>query len=205
MQETQVQSLDQEDLLEKEMATHSSILAWRIPWTEGPGRLWSVGQAMVCGDMTEQLILLLYNMYNLKLYAKSYVYVYIELFSHVQLFWGPMDCSPPGSSVHGILHARTLEWVAIPFSRGSSWSRDWTWVSCTAGRFFRLSYSMLDHVILFHISWWSLLLEFSLFSFISISICVLSVDLPLVQWNFPCAICWVVLFCFSKKGKSYML
>ena len=37
--ETQVQSLDQDDLLEKEMATHSSILAWKIPWTEGPGRL----------------------------------------------------------------------------------------------------------------------------------------------------------------------
>ena len=34
--------------------------------------------------------------------------------------WDPMDCSPPGSSVHGILQAGTLEWVAIPFSRGSS-------------------------------------------------------------------------------------
>ena len=38
-QETQVQSLGKEDTLEKEMATHSSILAWEIPWTEGPGRL----------------------------------------------------------------------------------------------------------------------------------------------------------------------
>ena len=36
----------------------------------------------------------------------------------------PMDCSPPGSSVHGILQARTLEWIAIPFSRGSSRPRD---------------------------------------------------------------------------------
>ena len=43
-----------------------------------------------------------------------------------------MDCSPPGSSVHGILQARTLEWVAIPFSRGYSWPRDWIWVSCIA-------------------------------------------------------------------------
>ena len=43
MQETQVQSLDWEDLLEKEMATHSSILAWKIPWTEEPGRLQSMG------------------------------------------------------------------------------------------------------------------------------------------------------------------
>ena len=48
----------------------------------------------------------------------------------------PMDCSPPGSSVHGIFQARILEWFAISFSRGSSQPRDWTQVSCTAGRFF---------------------------------------------------------------------
>ena len=44
-----------------------------------------------------------------------------------------MDCSPPGSSVHRILQARILEWVAISFSRGSSWPRNRTWVSCIAG------------------------------------------------------------------------
>ena len=43
VQETQVQSLDQEDALEKEMAAHSSILAWRIPWTEEPGGLQFMG------------------------------------------------------------------------------------------------------------------------------------------------------------------
>ena len=43
MQETQVQSLGWEDALEKGMATHSSILAWRIPWTEEPGKLQSMG------------------------------------------------------------------------------------------------------------------------------------------------------------------
>ena len=48
--ETQVQSLGQEDLLEKEMATHSSILAWRIPWTEDPGRLQSIGSQGVGHD-----------------------------------------------------------------------------------------------------------------------------------------------------------
>ena len=48
----------------------------------------------------------------------------------------PTDCSPPGSSVHGIRHTRTLEWAAVPSSRRSSWPRDWTCVSCTAGRFF---------------------------------------------------------------------
>ena len=41
--EVQVQFLGQEDPLEEGMATHSSILAWRIPWTEEPGRLWSMG------------------------------------------------------------------------------------------------------------------------------------------------------------------
>ena len=51
----------------------------------------------------------------------------------------PMDYCPPGSSVHGILQARILEWVAIPFSRGSSQLRDRTWVSCIAGRFFTIS------------------------------------------------------------------
>ena len=52
------------------------------------------------------------------------------------LFYSPMDCSPPGSFLHGILQARILEWVAIPFSRGSSRSRDQSWISCIAGRFF---------------------------------------------------------------------
>ena len=47
-----------------------------------------------------------------------------------------MDCSPPGSSVHGILQARTLEWVAISFSRGSLQPWDRTRVSCTTSRFF---------------------------------------------------------------------
>ena len=48
--ETRVQSLGQEDLLEKAMATHSSTLAWKIPWTEEPGRLQSVGSQRVRHD-----------------------------------------------------------------------------------------------------------------------------------------------------------
>ena len=51
----------------------------------------------------------------------------------------PMNCSPPGSSVHGILQAKLLEWVAISSSKGFSWPRYWTHVSCiscTAGEFF---------------------------------------------------------------------
>ena len=50
----------------------------------------------------------------------------------------PMDCSPSGSSVHGIFQARILEWAAIPSSRGSYQPRDWTQVSCTSGRLFTI-------------------------------------------------------------------
>ena len=50
MQETQIRSLGQEDPLEEGMATHSSILAWRIPWTEEPGRLQSTGSQRVGHD-----------------------------------------------------------------------------------------------------------------------------------------------------------
>ena len=58
---------------------------------------------------------------------------------YVWLFVTPMDCSPPGSSVHGILQARILEQVASSFSRASFQSRDQTCISCIpyiAGRFF---------------------------------------------------------------------
>ena len=49
--------------------------------------------------------------------------------------WDP-ELLLPGSSAHGILHARILEWVTMPSSRGSSWPRVWTWISCISGRFF---------------------------------------------------------------------
>jgi len=48
----------------------------------------------------------------------------------------PMDYSPPGSSVHGVLQARILEWVAIPFAVRFSRPRDWTQISCIGGRLF---------------------------------------------------------------------
>ena len=58
--------------------------------------------------------------------------------SHFSCDWlcDPMNCSPPGSSVHGILQARRLDWVVIPSSWGSSCPRNQSKVSCTAGRFF---------------------------------------------------------------------
>ena len=60
----------------------------------------------------------------------------------------PVDCSLPGSSIHGIFQARVLEWVVISFSRGYSWPRDWTRVSLIAGRcFYRLSHGSLIKAI----------------------------------------------------------
>ena len=70
----------------------------------------------------------------------------------------PMDCSLPGSSVHGILQARVLEWVAMLSSRASSQPRDQTWVSCMAGRFFTNGPSsqsiMQNDAITQHTAYW---------------------------------------------------
>ena len=52
--------------------------------------------------------------------------------------WDPMDCSPPTSSVHGILQSSILEWVAMPSPRGYSWPRDQTCISCITGGFFTI-------------------------------------------------------------------
>ena len=73
------------------------------------------------------------------LYSLQSMFIYklpeCQSLSSVRLCYS-MVCNPPGSSVQGISQARILEWVAISFSRGSSWPRDWTSVSPTAGRFF---------------------------------------------------------------------
>ena len=61
---------------------------------------------------------------------------WVTLLSHVHC--DPMNCSLPGSSVHGIFQARVLECIAFAFSRGSSQPRDWTWVFCIAVRDFTI-------------------------------------------------------------------
>ena len=79
------------------------------------------------------------NCFHLQILSKSFkiIDISIAVLSWLSLaLCNPMDCSPPGSSVHGILQARILEWVAISSSRGSSQPRDRTQVSCIAGRFF---------------------------------------------------------------------
>ena len=94
-----VQSLNWEDPLEEGMATHSSILVWRIPWTEVLGVLQSTGLQRVGHDL---------------------VCMHGELLQLCPVLCHPMDCSPPDSSVHEILQARILAWVARPSSRAYS-------------------------------------------------------------------------------------
>ena len=177
------------------MATHSSTLAWEVPWTEEPGRLWRVRH-----DWATSLSLFTFTHWRRKWQptsvflpgesqrwepgglrsmgshgvrhdwrdlaataaaAESQSEKTVELcltqnFSSFTWPWSPlfrwkvkvlvaqscptlfnlMDYGLSGSSVHGIFQAKILEWVAIPFSRGSSWSRNQTWVSHIAGRFF---------------------------------------------------------------------
>ena len=97
--------------LEKEMATHSNVLAWRIPGTGEPGGLPSTGSHRVRHDWSD-------------LAAAAAVP------QSCTTLGDRMDCSPPGSSVHVILQASILEWIAMPSSRGSSWPRGGTHISC---------------------------------------------------------------------------
>ena len=111
--------------LEKKRATHSSVLAWRIPGTGEPGGLpsmrshrvghdWSdlaAAEEQRCGRPPTAIVLMLS--------CFSPVWFSATIWTH----------SPPGSSIHGILQARILEWIAMPSSRGSSWPRDQTQVS----------------------------------------------------------------------------
>ena len=74
---------------------------------------------------------------DIKAWAKWYC-VCVLVSHSCSTLCDPMNCSPPGSSVHGILQARILEWVAIPFSKGFSQPRKWIRVSSIAGRFFTI-------------------------------------------------------------------
>ena len=81
------------------------------------------------------LTTLLYHIFILSLKIKQ---VCAESLQLCLTLCNPIDCSPPVYSVHGILQARILEWVAIPFSMGTSQPRDETLVSCIAGRLFTI-------------------------------------------------------------------
>ena len=66
------------------------------------------------------------------------VLCYAKMLQSCLTLYDPMDCGPPCPSIHGILQERTVEWLAITSSRGSSRPRDQTWVSWIAGRFFTI-------------------------------------------------------------------
>ena len=186
VRETGVQSLGQEDPLEKEMATHSSIHAWKIPWPKEPGGLYRPqGRKELdrLSDLTYWWIRIrglwklpdgwdwLRGKLSLVLMGRALLSKFLIQFSvdgqgcvpslllglrsnyggvnkgnedksevaqSGPTLWDPMDCSLPCSSIQGIFQARVLEWVAISFSRGSSWPRNQTRVSCTIGRHFTL-------------------------------------------------------------------
>ena len=137
MWETWVQSLGWEDPLEKGKATHSNILAWRIPWTIYSS--WGRKES----DTTEWLSLsqLTYNIVLVSGLQQSDSVFHVcmcwaSLLSRVQLCETPWTETFQASLSMGILQARILEWVSMPSSRGSSQPRDWTQVSHTAGGFF---------------------------------------------------------------------
>ena len=101
----------------------------KIPWS----RKWQFTLVFLPGKSQGQKSLVGYA------HAVSHIHTCVVLVAQSCLtLCDPMHCSLWGSSVPGILQARILEWLAIPFSRGSSQTRDWTQVSCVAGRFFNI-------------------------------------------------------------------
>ena len=140
MQETRVWFLGWEDLLKKGMTTHSGIIAWRIPWREEHGWLQSTGLQRVRhnwetntggfpgGASGKEPA----NAGNLKTQVQFLGWEDPLVAQPCLTLWDPVDCSPPGFSVHGIFQANILEWVAIFFCRGSSWPRGQTHISCVS-------------------------------------------------------------------------
>ena len=163
MQETWVRSLDRKDPLEKEMATHSHILAWKIPWTEETGGLLSTGLQRVGNNWAtkQQKTSKTEVYYQGFSFNRVFRFLFSEVmlkkrpvhstaglihhekwrwrsFSHVWLFATPWTVACQAPLPMGILQARILEWVAVSSSKGSSQCRDQTQVSHIAGRFFTI-------------------------------------------------------------------
>ena len=118
MEETHVWSLGWEDILEKGMATHSSILAWRIPWTEDPGGLQSMGSQKVGHDWIALAYTdtgIIYNIYNTFIYLN-----YIFFFIHSSIS-GPLDCFLALDVVRSTFYDLTLEFTWHYFHHTVSW------------------------------------------------------------------------------------
>ena len=109
--------------MEKERATHSSILAWKILWMEEPVRLQSMGLQRV-GNITlpTKFHLIKAMVFPVVMYGceswtvKKAAAAAAKSLQSCPTLCDPIDGSPPGSPIPGILQARTLEWVAISFS-----------------------------------------------------------------------------------------
>ena len=165
------------------MATHSSTLAWEIPWTEEPGGLYSP-----CGrkesDITRRAHTCMHTLHTIDINPSWDIHVWKHSHSKACLLplfkvyflvcvcvcvcvcmhacstaqsrltlCNSMDCSPPGSSVHGILWARMLEWVAISYSSGSSWPQGWN--PC------HLYLPYIVKWILYHLPTWEAILSYT--------------------------------------------
>ena len=157
----EVQSLGQKDPLEEGMETHYGVLAWRIPWTEDPGRLQSMGlqrdetwqlnhnstearEGVSCliskftgGVTLGEFPIFGSSALNANYSSQAEVKV---LITQSRLTLQRLDYSPPVSSANENLQARTLERIAIHFSKGSFQPRDQTWVSQSQANSYRLSH-----------------------------------------------------------------
>ena len=134
MQETWDRSLGWENLLEKRKATHSSTLAWRIPWTgevHGVAKSWTRLSNFHFASRTLQGPVGCRDLRRLSGHRMIFFFIFSENYSVVLTLCKRMDCI-----VYGLFQARILEWVAFSFSRGFSQPRDRTQVSRVAGGFF---------------------------------------------------------------------
>ena len=113
--------------------------------------------------------------HTIQLKLKSQHTIVVLLVTQLCTMCDTVDCSPTGCSVHGILQSSILEWVVIPFFRGSSQPRDWTQVSCTAGKFFILRATREGHS--------RYLIQISLFSLFNTNMHAKSLQLCATLWT----------------------
>ena len=107
-------------------------------WTGRPGVLQSMGSQIVGHDWAPELNELSHFVVQQKWTQCGKSAMCLSVSHSCLTLCDPMDCSLQGSSLYEILQARILEWESISLFRRSSRSRDWTWVFCTAGRFFTI-------------------------------------------------------------------
>ena len=143
--------------------THSSVLAWRIPGTGEPGGLPSMGLHSVGHDWSDLAAAVVTELQShlQTFHALPQFAAVVESLQSCLAFCNSMDYSPPGSFARGISQARILEWVAISFSRASSWPRDRTHVSCTGWRglyhWATREAPLPEFALLYYHIWWCVL------------------------------------------------